>query len=223
MRASARQERLIHSGDHLRSHFISSAGNRYASMHYDVTRVNTRMVLQELNTASEYATSGAAPAGVEQRNRALFGGNQVNRDAVGHGDEEERTGSGGSVAISPVDDGPPFGQRGVPEHAIAVNLMGDDRPRALRQRRAEPAPAFQHRPDRLRGPEAEVEGLVGVASSSGDPRDDAEAFPPPRNLPQRHGARYRDLVSRRHARSVRRARAGGCRSARSRARSGRCC
>jgi hypothetical protein len=223
MRASTHRLGFIHSRRDFRTYFISLAGNRYTSMHYDISGVDTHMLRKQRNTTRKYSTCGAAPPGVKQRDRSLLGGKQVDRDAVGDGDEEEGTGSARGMPIRPLDERPSLGERAVPEHAVAMYLMGEDPPGTLRECCPKPAPAPEHFADRLTRPKAQVKRRARFIPAPGHPGDDTEPFPPPRNLPQRHRAWDRNLVSRQHARSVRRAPAGACRSVRSHARSGRCC
>lgn len=89
VRVAARRRALFHSSDDLRSYFILFARNRYASVHYELTRVRTHTILQQLHAARQDSGSCTTPPGVEQGDRALPGRDKVDRDAIGDRDKQE--------------------------------------------------------------------------------------------------------------------------------------
>ena len=223
MRVPTHRCRFIHSGQHLISDLVAFSGNRYAAMHYNVARVHTRISFQHFNTACENPASSSAPSGVQKRDRSRPTRNQIDRNAVGDGYQQEGAWRDGSVAIESFFDGPATGRPILPVDLAAMYLMRKDGGAEFRERGAKLPPPPHYLAHRPISPEPEVEWRGRVASPAGDPRDDAEPFAPPGNLPERNRSGDRHLLNRRHARSGLRGRAGGYRSAHSRARSGRCC
>ena len=87
------------------TNFIAGPANAYAQMHYDVQWTSVRSSTQLLDPALENPGSCAAPAGVEQRD-PLPGRDDVDRNAVGDGHQEQDTGSIGEMPIGAVENDP---------------------------------------------------------------------------------------------------------------------
>ena len=75
----------------LRTYFIFIARNAYAAMHYDIERFTTHTAGQDFHTALEDAGGGAAPSGMEERDAAVAGSGEVDRDAVSDSDSEHQS------------------------------------------------------------------------------------------------------------------------------------
>ena len=93
---------------------------------------------QRLHAARQNAGGRAAPAGVQQREPAVRGCREVDRDAVGHRDGEHEARAVGGVPVDAVELGPAHHAALVPGHPVAVDLGAEHRrPEARLARRAE--------------------------------------------------------------------------------------
>src|SRR3989449_226516 len=103
-------------------------------MHYDISSTDEPTAFDELDAAFQDAGGGAPPAGVQQRHYPLLGGDEVNRDAVGHGDGEQQSARARGMPVHAVQDEPAGLTLAVPLQRGPVDLMTqDDR----RERRVE--------------------------------------------------------------------------------------
>src|SRR5882724_7850487 len=203
---------------HLRSNFIAVATNPYTTMHYYLSDRNASVARQSVEATPQNPGRGASPAGVEQPHHASSRDNQVDRDAIGDRDEEHGAGRARHVSIEAILDHPPAG-RVVPSEFHPVYLVGHDEPAEAGLRRPEGAPASHYLPDRLAGPEAQVEAGTPGGTPSGDARHHAEALPPGGDFVTRDWAGERAFGEGTGGDGSRRERAGGLRLAPAPARS----
>src|SRR5207253_2220348 len=82
---------------HFRTYFIALTTNTYSTMHYDVPGPHKRHPLHELHAALQDSPRRPPPSGVEQRHHLLVGCREVDRDAVGDGDGEQKAHSCSSI------------------------------------------------------------------------------------------------------------------------------
>src|SRR3989442_665451 len=94
--------------EHFRTYFIALTTNAYSTMHYDIARSHKRHPLQDLHAALQDARRRPPPPGVQQRDYVLLGHREVDRDAVGDGDRQQKPPSSGRVPVHPVHDQPPI-------------------------------------------------------------------------------------------------------------------
>lgn len=96
-------------------------------MHYDVAAACTHMLREEIDPLGHDAGGSTAPSGVEEGNRPLARSDEVDRDTVGHGNQQERARDGCGVAVCPFEQGPTGRQLVMPEDPVAMDLMREDR------------------------------------------------------------------------------------------------
>ena len=124
---------------------------------------------QDLDPARQDAPGRSAPAGVEQGRDPGLGIDQVDGNAIRDRDREEQSRRPGGVPVEAIENAPAIPARGVPRHVGAMALDGEYLGVKIGQRPPEIAPALHDLPDRLRGPEAEIEARDAFAPSR-DPR-----------------------------------------------------
>src|SRR5205809_1144391 len=166
----------------LRTYFIARTANTNSTMHYDFRRSDQRGTLQDLYATLEDPPRRAAPPGVEQCHHLLTWHGEVDWDAVGDGDGEQRAARSRHMAVDSVDDQPPVGPVLVPLDRGAVHLVGENHARELlAYRGADGAPPGHHLPDVLLAPQPQGEARVPGArppSAGGDPGHDPEPVGP---------------------------------------------
>jgi hypothetical protein len=72
-----------------RTYFIAVATNPYTTVHYQIGWIRSNGFTQGLDSLGKDATSDSPPTGVQQSHGLLHGIQEVNRNAVGHGDGEQ--------------------------------------------------------------------------------------------------------------------------------------
>ena len=192
------------------------------------------MLDQGRNPTRQDPSRCPAPAAVEQPDRTGLRRHQIDGNAVGDGHREQDPAGPGGVSINALDLHPAFGA-GMVRHSHVMNLVPQDDRLETRFSAPEGPPAGHDLAHRGIGPEPEVKASSGRGPPPGDASHHAILLPPPRDLVPGHRTREWDFSGgNRHAgrwgarltppvRSGRRGRGGGCRSARSRARSGPRC
>src|SRR5213078_3268230 len=163
----------------LRTYFIARTANTNSTMHYDFRRSDQRGTLQDLYATLEDPPRRAAPPGVEQCHHLLTWHGEVDWDAVGDGDGEQRAARSRHMAVDSVDDQPPVGPVLVPLDRGAVHLVGENHARELlAYRGADGAPPGHHLPD-----------VLSLHSPREKPGSPAPALPPrvviPATIPNR--------------------------------------
>src|SRR5207253_299038 len=108
---------------HFRTYFIALTTNTYSTMHYDVPGPHKRHPLHELHAALQDSPRRPPPSGVEQRHHLLVGCREVDRDAVGDGDGEQKAPGSRRMPVHAVDDQPPVAGRWMPTHRGPVHLV----------------------------------------------------------------------------------------------------
>jgi hypothetical protein len=116
---------------------------------------------------------------------------QINRNAVRHGDSEQKPGAPGRVSVEPFMDDQASGVV-VPEHPGAMNLTGDDDGPEPGHSPPERSPAVEHVPRGACPPKSEIKWVVGV-TPAGDPGDEAKLVAPACQLVARDRAFDRGL------------------------------
>ena len=127
MRVPTHRHRFIHSGQYVFSDFVTFSGNRYAAMHYNIMRVNTRMSFQQFKSASNHPIGRSAPACMKERDCTLFWSGEVHRNAISDSYQHQCASRGGSVTIGSLVNCPTLVGRVVPEDVCPMDLVGQDR------------------------------------------------------------------------------------------------
>jgi hypothetical protein len=157
--------------NNLRSNFIAHGTNTYPTMHYDIIAYRFVIVGKSPYPFGEDSPRDPTPAGMQQRDLLRPGVEEVDRNAVGHGDIEHDPGDGGGMTIYPFDLGPPGHQPIMPEHPGLVYLVSQHMDRKSGLGVPQLSPPLHDLPDRIPGPEPQIEpGLAGA--SPGNTGDD---------------------------------------------------
>jgi len=209
----------------LSTYFIAATANSYSTMHYDISRRRSSSLGQPLDSTPEYPGCGASPACMQQADSVAVAINQVDRDAVGHSNEQHQPWCACQMAIQTLQDAPSIDPL-VPGDSRAMHLVRHGKPAESGFRRPECAPAGHDLAHRLRRPESKVERFATYRSSGRDACDNTKPIAPARDFETRYRTRERSFsqsrnrdVSHPSARFQRRARAVARRSARTPARS----
>ena len=155
----------------LRTYFIAVAAYANATMHYNFSRGAPRRRLQTLDSARQNPPRSASPPGVQQRHRS-FRNNQIDRNAIGHGDGEKDAWCHRDPSIDGIDLYPPT--TGIESHDLsAMHLPAEDGGVELLHFPAEGEPPVHHLTYRLRAPEAEIEAAAPLVATASNARDDS--------------------------------------------------
>src|ERR1039457_6641150 len=84
---------------HLRTHLIALPANAYASVHYEFVRQRATAGAKQGCAAGHDAGGGTAPPGMQQGYGPDRRGEEVDRNAVGYGDQKQTTGGGGGMSV----------------------------------------------------------------------------------------------------------------------------
>src|SRR6202008_3004165 len=69
--------------EHLRSYFITTATNTYSTVDYEIAWRGSRMLINRLHAAFQHPARDPSPPRMQQGDRPLVRGDQVDRDAIG--------------------------------------------------------------------------------------------------------------------------------------------
>ena len=117
------------------------------------------------NAAGEDTTGGTAPAGMNQRDGVENRVDDVHRNAVGGGDRQEYSGSGGRVSVDPGQNRE-ASKLVMPNHRRSMHLPGDDQRPTTGHSVLQCLPTGEHSSDRGTNPgKPQIEGRVPFPSS----------------------------------------------------------